>query len=84
MQENKEYSNLVYGVQKLGGGIPMARPKTTKPYRQRKVRFSYLEDAFRRVLDKVEDPKSRMEIQKELATLIGKEKALEKEKEMVG
>jgi hypothetical protein len=84
LQENKEYSNLVYGVQKLGGGIPMARPKTTKPYRQRKVRFSYLEDAFRRVLDKVEDPKSRMEIQKELATLIGKEKALEKEKEMVG
>jgi hypothetical protein len=62
----------------------MARPKTTKPYRQRKVRFSYLEDAFRRVLDKVEDPKSRMEIQKELATLMGKKKALEKEKEMVG
>jgi hypothetical protein len=73
------------GYKKLGGGIPMARPKTTKPYRQRKVRFSYLEDAFRRVLDKVEDPKSRMEIQKELATLMGKkEKALEKEKEMVG
>jgi len=84
LQENKEYSNLVYGVQKLRGGILMARPKIGKSYRQRKIRFSYLEDAFRRVLDRVDDPGSRMEIQKELATLIGKEKVLEKEKEMVG
>jgi hypothetical protein len=74
LQENKEYSNLVYGVQKLGGGIPMARPKQQNLIDREKVRFSYLEDAFRRVLDKVEDPKSRMEIQKELATLIGKKK----------
>lgn len=62
----------------------MARPKTTKPYRQRKIRFSYLEDTLRRVLDRVDDPHARMEIQKELAMLIGKEKALEKEKELVG
>jgi hypothetical protein len=41
-----------------------------------------LEDAFRRVLDRVDDPGSRMEIQKELATLIGKEKVIEKEKAM--
>ena len=42
----------------------MARPKEGKLYRQRKIRFSYLEDAFRRVLDRVDDPRSRMEIQK--------------------
>ncbi|WJE17864.1 hypothetical protein QRY07_00710 (plasmid) [Bacillus cereus] len=60
----------------------MARPRTTKPYRKRNIRFSYLEDAFRRVLDRVEDSRARIEIQRELAELIGKEKALEKEKEI--
>jgi hypothetical protein len=63
----------------------MARPKEGKLYRQKeKFVFSYLEDAFRRVLDRVDDPRSRMEIQKELATLIEKKKVIEKEKEMVG
>jgi hypothetical protein len=80
LQEIQESSNIVCGAQKPRGGIPMARPKEGKLYRQRKIRFSYLEDAFRRVLDRVDDPRSRMEIQKELATLIGKEKVIEKEK----
>ncbi|GAB6507599.1 TPA: hypothetical protein QCV71_005905 [Bacillus cereus] len=62
----------------------MARPKTTKPYRKRLVRFSYVEDALKRILERVDDPRSRMEIQKELAEMVGKQKALEKEKELVG
>ncbi|HDP4772802.1 TPA: hypothetical protein P6R15_006442 [Pseudomonas aeruginosa] len=60
----------------------MARPKTTKPYRKRNIRFSYLEDAFCRVLERVKSPKAKIEIKKELAELIRKEEALEKEKEI--
>ncbi|BCD33084.1 hypothetical protein bcgnr5371_60150 [Bacillus cereus] len=63
-------------------GRKKGRPQTTKPYRKRTIRFSFLEDAFRRVLERVDDPRARIEIQRELAELIGKQKAMETEKEI--
>ncbi|CAM4363492.1 hypothetical protein BAPA111454_28550 [Bacillus paranthracis] len=61
-------------------GRKKGRPVTTKPYRKRLVRFSYVEDSIHRILERVNDPRSRMEIQKELATMVAKQKVLEQEK----
>lgn len=49
-----------------------------KQYRKRQIRFSFLEDSYHRVLEKIEDPQARMEIYKELSTLIAQQKVLVK------
>lgn len=58
----------------------MPKPKSDKPWRQRKIRISHLEDTLMRLLDSVEDQKARLVIHKELASLRAKEKVLYEER----
>ncbi|KZD56532.1 hypothetical protein [Bacillus cereus] len=52
----------------------MPAHKSDKPWRQRKIRVSNLEDTLMRLVDSIEDTKSRLVVQKELASLRAKEK----------
>ncbi|CAM4359368.1 hypothetical protein BAQ46_15970 [Bacillus paranthracis] len=58
----------------------MPKKKSDKPWRQRKVRVSHLEDTLMRLYDSMKDPKSRLIVHKELATLRAKEKVLYEER----
>lgn len=58
----------------------MPKPRSDKPWRQRKVRISFVEDTLMRLLDSVDDQKARLVIYQELATLRAKEKVLYEER----
>ncbi|MFE9082373.1 hypothetical protein [Bacillus mobilis] len=58
----------------------MPMPRSDKPWRQRKIRVSYLEDTLMRLYDSMEDQKSRLIVHEELASLRAKEKVMHEEK----
>lgn len=59
----------------------MGRPRTDRPYRLRKIRFSYLEDTLLRLMEQVQDKQAKLEIKSELAALLAKEKELMEQSE---
>lgn len=58
----------------------MPMPRSEKPWRQRKIRVSHLEDTLIRLVDSIEDTKSRLVVQQELASLRAKEKVMHESK----